>query len=393
MEQENKPAFIFINLQENNFLVEAYSSIKNGWKVRTYKHRYILDYLINKGYTIFNYIISENTDINETISNCDIVYKKNNLVGKVINIFDSTQIKTTDILIVYFHFYDQYLYGKSIDCKKICMSNHFIRVTEKHDLALDGYDAFVSEVDLSKNDFVNYYFNVKNVQTIICPYIFAERFEIRKEFVNRKNKAMAIGTLSTCEGIPEYEGYRTFFKTEWIQPMRLEIFKNKNKLKNIDSYISYIYQGLMRIKKTDNIFVKIFKKIYNKFHKQQSKYTSFDMVDKFNEYNMFICPEELVGMPGIGFVEGMACGTAYIGLDHPMYRCLGLIPGVHYITYDGTLKNLESVVEYYQNHLVELEKIAKTGSEYVRLNFNTQVVAEKFINQLLQLERKKTNEA
>ena len=52
-------------------------------------------------------------------------------------------------------------------------------------------------------------------------------------------------------------------------------------------------------------------------------------------------------MDCLGFVEGMACGSAYIGLDDPMYKDIGLIPGKHYITYDGTLEDLKSKIAYY----------------------------------------------
>ena len=83
---------------------------------------------------------------------------------------------------------------------------------------------------------------------------------------------------------------------------------------------------------------------------------------------MFVCPEELVGMPGIGFVEGMACGCAYIGLNHDMYRCLGLEPGIHYITYDGTLEDLRKVILYYKQRPEEVKNIADTGCRYVRKN-------------------------
>ena len=69
------------------------------------------------------------------------------------------------------------------------------------------------------------------------------------------------------------------------------------------------------------------------------------MVEKFNEYKMCLVGEEILGVPGIGYVEGMACGCAYIGLDSPMYRNLGLIPGVHYISYDGTKEGLRQVIE------------------------------------------------
>ena len=87
------------------------------------------------------------------------------------------------------------------------------------------------------------------------------------------------------------------------------------------------------------------------------------MVEKFNDYKMHFLGEEILGVPGIGFVEGMACGSAYIGLDSPMYRDYGLIPGIHYISYDGTKEGLRKTVEYYQRpeNQEELERIAKTG--------------------------------
>jgi hypothetical protein len=118
---------------------------------------------------------------------------------------------------------------------------------------------------------------------------------------------------------------------------------------------------------------------------KQKKYFSFNMVEKFNDYKMCIIGEEILGVPGIGFVEGMACGAAYIGIDSPMYRDMGLIPGVHYIVYDGTKEDLRRVVEYYQQseHQQELEQIARTGCDYVRTNFNGEAVAKTLINGLV----------
>ena len=103
------------------------------------------------------------------------------------------------------------------------------------------------------------------------------------------------------------------------------------------------------------------------------------MVESFNNYKMCIVGEEILGIPGIGFVEGMACGCAYIGIDSPAYRDWGLIPGKHYITYDGSKEDLRRVIEYYQQaeHQIELETIAETGCEFVRKNFNGDTVAKK----------------
>ena len=113
------------------------------------------------------------------------------------------------------------------------------------------------------------------------------------------------------------------------------------------------------------------------------------MVEKFNEYKMCIVGEEILGVPGIGYVEGMACGCAYIGLDSPMYRDLGLIPGIHYIAYDGSMEDLRRVIEYYQadEHQEELERIAQTGCEYVRQHFNGPVVAAQLLSELRQQQQ------
>jgi hypothetical protein len=71
------------------------------------------------------------------------------------------------------------------------------------------------------------------------------------------------------------------------------------------------------------------------------------------------------GLPGIGFVEGMACGSAYFGLDDPMYRDIGMVPGIHYVAYDGSMEGLLDKISFYQKHTVELEAIAEKGYRFV----------------------------
>ena len=108
------------------------------------------------------------------------------------------------------------------------------------------------------------------------------------------------------------------------------------------------------------------------------------MVEKFNDYKMHLLGEEILGVPGIGFVEGMACGSAYIGIDSQMYRDYGLIPGVHYITYDGTKEGLKATVEFWQKpeNQLELEKIAENGCKFVREHFCGKNVAEKLLKDI-----------
>ena len=97
---------------------------------------------------------------------------------------------------------------------------------------------------------------------------------------------------------------------------------------------------------------------------------------------MFAVPEEICDLPAIGFVEGMACGCVFFGLDDPMYRDLGLLPGIHYVFYDGTVTNLMEKVRYYQSHSDELELIANRGCEFVLEHLNPDVVYKEFLKLL-----------
>ena len=99
---------------------------------------------------------------------------------------------------------------------------------------------------------------------------------------------------------------------------------------------------------------------------------------------MFAVPEELGDLPAIGFVEGMACGCAYFGLDDPMYRDLGMEPGVHYVAYDGTVQGLADKVRFYQQpeQMPQLERIAARGCALVNEKFRAEVVYRAFVDRL-----------
>ena len=86
------------------------------------------------------------------------------------------------------------------------------------------------------------------------------------------------------------------------------------------------------------------------FLSEGKDYHRMDIVKKYNEYKMFIAPEESIGLSSVNVVEGMACGCAYIGLDHPMYTDLGMVDKQNYIGYDGTLDDLKSKIRYYQKN-------------------------------------------
>ncbi len=260
---------------------------------------------------------------------------------------------------------------KLFNGKKIIHLNHYFLDTKNlvQNFNKVKPNLYISEADLSKNDYFKYFF--KNKKVYILPYILRDRYILKKKFKNRKNICLALGTSTVFDKSDIYKDFCNFFKTNTLQPMRNEIYLNRNKItKFIDNYV---YFG------KSNSKLSFLKKIVNL--KKVNKYFSFDVVSKFNNYKMFVSPEELIGMPSINFVEGMGCGCAYFGLKD-FYKDLGLIDGVNYVAYNGTLDDLIKKIDYYQKHNKKLEKIAKNGYDFVRKNYNKEVVVEKFLNDM-----------
>lgn len=390
--------FVVVDMHRINFLVRTYSMLQVDDKIVRAKHRFLLDYALKEGIQICDYVTGKGWDIKgsryiskivgeKALANYEAKYvlKKNypNINIKIIN--KPEDINDDDIVIGYF--FDELTRNifAGLPGHKVLMSNHFVTINEPVDLTKWGVEALVSEINLDNNEFVNRYIRHDNIKMITCPYTFAERF--CNNNLSRKNKLFAVGTLSTCKGNKGYKLYREMFNTEWIQMMRKEIFEKAEKYPaEIDSYISYIFEDKIVVKPSDSYVVKKYKEWKNRHSFwTQRKYESFDMVEKFNEYLYFACPEELVGMPGIGFVEGMACGAAYIGIDAQYYRDLGLIPGVHYISYDGTMEGLIETIHYCMSHTEEVKIIAERGENFVRNYFNQETVAKNFVYDLMSL--------
>lgn len=202
---------------------------------------------------------------------------------------------------------------------------------------------------------------------------------------------LATGTLINLTEFPnakeEYADFLEFSPSGILQPGREEILRHKKELMPfIDNYIANFWETKRKEwSSKDTQLMKWRKRLFNAFFATKRDYMKFNIVEKYNQYKMFIVPEEAIDLPGIGFVEGMACGSVYIGKFDPMYTDLGLKPGIHYIGYDGTLRDLKRKINFYQKHPQQLEKIAKKGYEYVTKNFNGTTVARKFWEDLEKL--------
>ena len=247
-----------------------------------------------------------------------------------------------------------------------------------------GINLFIAENNLKKNSpyFIKY-FDWYDKDVYHLPYVFKPRFKKLKSFDERDNICFATGTYENLKDHPRYKGLKDFYGIQTIHPMRKTIYENaKNMTDIIFSKISD-YNEVQQKTPKSGLYNKIFIRLYNTFFVKQTEYFKFDIVAEYNNAKMFVVPEEANDLPGVGFVEGMACGSAYIGLDDPMYRDIGLIPGIHYIAYNGTLSDLETKIKYYQKNNNELKEIANRGYEFTKEHFNGEHVAQKLYNDLM----------
>lgn len=241
----------------------------------------------------------------------------------------------------------------------------------------------VAENDLLENGFFRKCFPFIN-NTYQLPFSFGDRFVVRRDFDSRINKCVALGTPCLVTG----KEFIDFFKSDVLHPMRKTIRdRHADFPDEIDSMINNFKAAtdIKKINKRDSFIQATLKKILPGFilekilPNHQKDYFKFDIVDKYNEYKMFVCPEELTGLPSVNVFEGMACKCAFIGIDDPMYTNLGLVPGVHYISYEQeNLTDLVDKIKYYQNNTEELKRIAENGYQFVINNLNKKKIADLF---------------
>ena len=308
-------------------------------------------------------------------------YLNNLKLSKIKIITSSESIKQNDIFFALGRTSlkrDNVDFLKNTKAKKIFHLTHYMTDTSK--VAAKAYelevDYFISENNLKKNsEYFKEYFYYYNKDVYVLPFVFDERFEKKKKFSKRINKAFVTGSLTIWDDSePSLQDFFKFYNnTNNYHPARWMVLKNEDILKNeVDVYVRLIDNNSKEEKREDG---------------HQNYYKSFDLVEKLNNYKMFISAEEMHDLPSIGFIEGMACGCAYIGKKDSMYEDIGLKEGVHYIGYDGTVDDLRVKVQYYQSNEVELKRIAEAGYEFVKLNFNGSAVTDRFVGDIITMSQ------
>lgn len=390
---------VFVNLHGNEFLLKTLNKYIFKQSVAI-KHKYILDYLLSRDdIEVCSYINRRGLSLSYSTRNRflqsfrfiehHIAMWKNGIPQKKVTVLKhESDIRHDDIVIVYQLFEAQFDFKKRPDAF-IALSQLHFTVDQADAMAKLDPDLMYNESDMQKR-FIAFdkYFGWFRKQYLVIPFVFAERFKVVKPFAERQNKAVSVGTVT----YPSY--IRQYYGTNCLQPARKQVYDNAEELK---PWVDCFNSDFLADDKPYNVSKKVgpIRKIINRLHDKfflgrQKKYYSFDMVEKFNDYKMCVVGEEITGLPGIGFVEGMASGCAYIGQTVGYYEDYGMKEGVHYIGYDGSLDDLKAKISYYQQpeHQQELERIAKAGCEFVRSHFNGPAAAESLLNNLLEAQHR-----
>lgn len=269
----------------------------------------------------------------------------------------------------------------NIDILKVVHLTHFEYNTKigAGNLQILRPDILVAENNLLSNSkFYNKFFSNLDISFYTLPYTPSARFVRTVPFKERVNKIVATGSITYPM---KDKNFIDFFGGNQLQPLRQDLYRDALKYTlEMDCIISDL--GSTRNEEDEKSELKgknKFNQLFAHKHPQLSYYKK-DIVSIYNSYMMFAVPEEICNLPAIGFVEGMACGCAYIGVDDPMFRDIGMVPGIHYISHDGTIEDLISKVRTYQDKSVELEIIANNGYTFAHSYLKPEKVYRDFFN-------------
>lgn len=392
---------IFVNLHGNEFLVKTINKIIFKQSIAI-KHKYLLEYLLDRDdIEVCTFLNSKSMSLSYTHAGKfpkwmaklehRYILKKNGIpLNKITVLTDESEIRKDDIMVIYNYYANQYEFKRRPDCFIAVSHLHFNTSNAERMKAINP-DLIYNEANFQHGSKIYdaFYSWYKNEFHVI-PFVPGGRFVPKNNFKDRENKCFSTGTVTYMHNITPYYG------EPCAQPARRQIMTNREQLQGfVDCYNSdYLEDTEEKKLKGKHFFAKLYNAIYSKLYSgRQKKYFSFDMVEKFNQYKMCLIGEEIMQIPGIGFVEGMACGCAYIGQTVGYYEDYGMIEGVHYIGYDGSIEDLKQKISYYQKdeHQDQLEQIASNGFKFIQENFRRDIVAERLFNKMMSLSDKRYN--
>lgn len=238
------------------------------------------------------------------------------------------------------------------------LSHFFVYTNEKSQFLKSVKNVWLAgDSDISSNPYFLKYFEWYKKPFLVMPFSVSERFSNKGLF--RRFRCVATGSFhDLMQELPRdaYNDYMISTGLVTYHPLRAALFhlKEKGTLDRlvkclIRPYRDYKTEGWLR-------------KTLRHFLISQKKYFSIDIVDLYNQHSFAVVGEEFSGFPALGAFEAMACGAVLIGYT-PAYNGHSLVPGTHYLSYDGTVDGLLRTLRAAEG--LELGVIAKAGQLFV----------------------------
>lgn len=264
-------------------------------------------------------------------------------------------------------------------CKAVVfhLSHYFISTKLKSNNIAKLKNAFLAgDSDFTSNSYFKYHFGWYDKEFLVLPFAVEDRFKVKKEFSERKEKAVATGTFHDLTKEPKgwlYEDFLEATNSSTYHPIRKSIYMSASQLsQTIDSKISYY----------KDYGAKNFSLVTNPLKVSQKSYFSIDIVDLYNDYQFAIIGEEVTGAPAIGTLEAMACGCVVFVMPE-FYSGYNLIEGRDYVAYDGSIEDLTAKIEGLE--IKNAIKISKNGALVVQKSFSESVMRDTWIARLKKL--------
>jgi hypothetical protein len=275
-----------------------------------------------------------------------------------------------------------------VQVKKVVHMTHYAYCASvgASNLARMRPDLMVAENDLANSSsFFQRFFGCVPGRFQTLPYTPSARFKRTGRCEDRIHKAVATGTITYRM---HDRDFIDFFGVDELQPLRRALFENADRLQGeIECLISDLNASResARVEGPRSRFANLARRMSLRWGKHpQMNYYRRNIVEVYNSYTMFVVPEEICDLPAIGFIEGMACGCVYLGAHDPMYADIGMVSGVHYLGYDGTIEGLIDTVRDAQKDggRERLSAIAETGRLFAIEAMNADRVYGRFMDDL-----------
>lgn len=326
------------------------------------KYEYLLDHYLDAGYVKVVLPVARQGVISSRISillrmiRFSLWLFINNLDKNRFDIVYSYETLTEgDVVFCFFH--DNFaaspvccndvLYEKMVveaRCKFLIHLNHYVYNTPKGSELCSKIKhlRFISETNLHKHsEFFREQFPWYEREVGLLPFCVQDRFFV---IPSKPRKLRAVATGSITFKITEHH-FVTHFGTNYLQPQRKYLKDHGGFVPQLDvvssEAVALVTRGLVGtlLRRSKDQVERWASKITSD-SVQVKEFFSIDLVAFYNTYSFVVCPAEIIGLPGIGAFEAMACGAVLVDDGNTFYQDYGLVEDLHYVRYDGSASGL-----------------------------------------------------